>query len=234
MMNKRKNLGQHFLKSKTIAKSIVSNAKIARNDIVLEIGTGHGILIPYLCKNAKQVFSIEKDQNLHLLAKSNFHDYSNLVLEYGDGFNSNHNFSIFVSNLPYSKSRFAVEWLLQKKFSRAIIMVQKEFAEKLSSSKEHKAISVLANHGFRIKFLMNVKKSNFFPMPKVDSVVILLEQRNTISKALISTVNRVFSYRRKTLQNVLKQFGLNSTSKKRLDELSGDEIIKIAQKIVRS
>jgi 16S rRNA (adenine1518-N6/adenine1519-N6)-dimethyltransferase len=50
---------------------------------------------------------------------------------------------------------------------------------------------------------------------------------------LISTVNRVFSYRRKTLQNILKQFGLNSTSKKRLDELSGDEIIKIAQKIVR-
>ena len=233
-MNKRKNLGQHFLKSKIIAKSIVSNANITRNDVVLEIGTGYGILIPYLCKNAKEVFSIENDQKIFHSTKSNFHDYSNLVLEYGDGFNSDHNFSIFVSNLPYSKSRFAVEWLLQKKFSRAVIMVQKEFAEKLSSSKEHKAISVLANHGFRIKFLMNVKKSNFFPMPKVDSVVILLEQRNTISKALISTVNRVFSYRRKTLQNVLKQFGLNSTSKKRLDELSGDEIIKIAQKIVRS
>jgi len=104
----------------------------------------------------------------------------------------------------------------------------------LSSNEKHKAISVLANYGFRIKFLMNVKKSNFFPIPKVDSVVILLEQKKIISKVLISTVNRVFSYRRKTLQNILKQFGLNSTSKKRLDELSGDEIIKIAQKIVRS
>ena len=41
-MNKRKNLGQHFLKSKTIAKSIVSNANITRNDVVLEIGTGYG------------------------------------------------------------------------------------------------------------------------------------------------------------------------------------------------
>ena len=223
-MNKRKNLGQHFLKSKTIAKSIVSNAKITRNDTVLEIGTGHGILIPYLCKNAKQVFSIENDQNLHLSAKSSFHDYSNLVLEYGDGFNSHHNFSIFVSNLPYSKSRYAVEWLLQKKFSRAVIMVQKEFSEKLRSNEKHKAISVLANYGFRIKFLMNVKKSNFFPVPKVDSTVILLEQKRIISKVLISTVKRVFSYRRKTLQNILKQFGLNSTSKKRLDELSGDEI----------
>ena len=232
-MNKRKNLGQHFLKSKTIAKAIVSSAKITRNDVVLEIGTGHGILIPYLCKNAKQVFSIENDQDLHLSTKSTFHDYPNLVLEYGDGFDSDHNFSIFVSNLPYSKSRLALEWLLQKKFSRAVIMVQKEFAEKLSPNEKHKAVSVLANYGFRIRFLMNVKKSNFSPVPKVDSVVILLEQKKLISKVLISTVNRVFSYRRKTLQNILKQFGLNSTSKKRLDELSGDEIIKIAQKIVR-
>ena len=232
-MNKRKNLGQHFLKSKTIAKSIVSNANITRNDVILEIGTGHGILIPYICEKAKQVFSVESDKNLYLVAKSNLDDYSNLVLEYGDGFNSAHNFSIFISNLPYSKSRFAVEWLLGKKFLRAVIMVQKEFAEKLTSKEEHKAISVLANYGFRIKFLMNVKKSNFSPVPKVDSVVILLEQKKLISKVLISTVNRVFSYRRKTLQNILKQFGLNSTSKKRLDELSGDEIIKIAQKIVR-
>jgi len=232
-MNRRKNLGQHFLQSKTIAKSIVSNANITRNDIVLEIGTGYGILIPYLCKNAKQVFSIENDQDLHLFAKSNFDDYSNLALEYGDGFNSMHNFSVFVSNLPYSKSRFAIEWLLQKKFSRAVIMVQKEFYEKLVSGEEHRAISVLANYGFRIKFLMNVKKSNFSPIPKVDSVVILLEQRKIVSKILISTVNRIFSYRRKTLQNILKQFGLASTSKKRLDELSGGEIIKIAQKIVR-
>ena len=69
-MNKRKNLGQHFLKSKTIARSIVDSAKITRNDIVLEIGTGHGILIPYICKNAKQVFSIENDHNLYLSANS--------------------------------------------------------------------------------------------------------------------------------------------------------------------
>ena len=231
-MNKRKKLGQHFLKSKTIAKSIVSNAKITRNDVILEVGTGYGILIPYICKNAKRVYSIERDRRLHISAKSDF-DYTNLILEHGDGFNSEHDFSIFISNLPYSKSRYAIEWLLQKKFSRAVIMVQKEFAEKLVSKEEHKAISVLANYGFRIKFLMNVKKSNFMPMPKVDSTVILLEKKSVVSKELILIINKIFSYRRKTLQNILKQFGLNSTSKKRLDELSGDEIIKIAQKIVR-
>ena len=139
-----------------------------------------------------------------------------------------------IRDSPYSKSRLALEWLLQKKFLRAVIMVQKEFAKKLSSNEEHKAVSVLANYGFRMNLLMNVKKSNFSPAPKVDSVVILLEQKKIVSKVLISTVNKVFSYRRKTLQNILKQFGLNSTSKKRLDELSGDEIIKIAQKIIRN
>ena len=152
-MNKRKRLGQHFLKSKTIAKSIVSNAKITRNDVVLEVGTGRGILIPYMCKNAQKVYSIESDRSLYISAKSNF-DYPNLILEHADGFNSGHDFSIFISNLPYSKSRFAIEWLLQKKFLRAVVMVQAEFAEKLASKEEHKAISVLANHGFRIKFLM--------------------------------------------------------------------------------
>ena len=231
-MNKRKRLGQHFLKSKTIAKSIVSNAKITRNDVILEVGTGYGILIPYMCKTAKKVYSIESDRSLHISAKSNF-DYPNLILEHGDGFNSKYNFSVFISNLPYSKSRFAIEWLLQKKFSHAVVMVQAEFAEKLQSKEEHKSISVLANYGFRIKSLMNVKKSNFMPMPKVDSRVILLEKKRMVSKELILTVNKIFSYRRKTLQNILKQFGLNITSKQRLDELSGDEIIKIAQKIVR-
>ena len=230
-MKKRRKLGQHFLKSNTVANYIVSAAKITKNDLVLEIGTGRGILIPYLCKEAKKVYSIEVDKNLYNLAKSNFSNYPNLILERGDGFICDHSFSIFISNLPYSKSRMSIEWLLQKKFLRAVVLVQKEFAEKLTSNEDHKAISVLANYGFEIKFLMNIKNSNFFPSPKVDSILLLLKPKKTLSKVLISTVNRIFSYRRKTVQNIFKQFGINSTSKRRLDDLTGDEIIGIAKKI---
>lgn len=232
-MKKRQIFGQHFLKSNTIANQIVSEAKITKNDVVLEIGTGHGILLPYICKKANKVISIEIDKNLHNSAKSKFHDEKNLILEYGDGFKSNHNFTIFISNLPYSKSRKSIEWLLQKNFSRAVIMVQKEFADKLLSSQEHTAISILTNYGFKTKIMMNVKKSNFYPIPKVDSVVLFLTQKKIVPKTVIVTVNRMFSYRRKTIQNILKQFGINSTSKERLDNLSGDEIIKIAKKIIR-
>jgi len=49
---------------------------------------------------------------------------------------------------------------------------------------------------------------------------------------LIKTVNNLFSYRRKTLGNILKKFGQTIQSNKRLEELSGDEIIKIAKQII--
>ena len=85
-----------------------------------------------------------------------------------------------------------------------------------------------------MKFLMNVKKSNFYPPPKVDSVVILLKPKKVLSKVLISTVNEIFSFRRKTVKNILKHFDITFTSEKRLDDLSGDEIIKIAKRIIRN
>ena len=232
-MKKRQRLGQHFLKSEKIAENIVATAKLSKHDSVLEIGTGRGILLPFLCKNAKKVTSFETDKKLYHDAKIHY-TTSNLNLKLGDGFKSKENFTVFVSNLPYSKSRDAIEWLIQKKFSRAVIMVQKEFAEKLEKkSKERKAISVLAQYAFDIEPVIKVSKTNFIPQPKVDSVVLKLKSKKTVSKELIKTVNKIFSYRRKTIQNILKQFGKDSDSTKRLDELDGDEIIKIAKQIIK-
>ena len=184
---------------------------------------------PLLCTACSKSLAIPASST-----KSKFPDKPNLILEYGNGFKTNHKFTIFVSNLPYSMSKVSIEWLLQKKITRAVVMVQKEFAEKLTGNREHKAISILANYGFEIKFLMNVKKSNFYPPPKVDSVVILLKPKKVLSKVLISTVNEIFSFRRKTVTNILKHFDITFTSKKRLDDLSGDEIIRIAKKIIRN
>ncbi len=231
-MSKRKRLGQHFLASENVAKSIVSAAKLTKNDIVLEIGTGRGILVPLLCNKAKKVISIEYDKLLYHDAALKFSNISNLTLKHGNGFKTNEKFSVFVSNLPYSQSRKAIEWLIQKNFSRAIIMVQEEFAKKLlNNQKNHKAISVLVNYATDIVPVLNVKKTNFSPQPKVHSTVLKLTRKKLVSKNLIQTLHKLFSYKRKTLQNVLKQFGLNIQSEKRIDELTGDEIIKIAKQI---
>ncbi|MGQ0771702.1 MAG: ribosomal RNA small subunit methyltransferase A [Nitrososphaerota archaeon] len=230
---KRQRLGQHFLLSQNIAKVIAESAQITKNDTVLEIGTGKGILLPHLCERAKSVVSIEADEDLYSSAVLKFSQISNLELMFGDGF-TDIDFTVFVSNLPYSESKRAIEWLAQKKFSRAVIMVQKEFAEKLASmsKKEMRAISVIANHAFEIEKIMSVNKNNFEPSPKVDSVVLRLKQKRIVSAETIKSVEKMFSYRRKTIGNIAKNFGKTIQSDKRLEELSGDEIIKIAKQII--
>ncbi|MCV0392755.1 MAG: ribose ABC transporter permease [Nitrosopumilus sp.] len=233
-MIKRKLLGQHFLNSQSIAQSIVSEAKISKDDVVFELGTGLGILTPLLCEKARQVISVDADEKLIKNAQTKFSNHNNLILKFGDGFKKKDSFTIFVSNLPYSRSKDAIEWLSQKSFSHGIIMVQKEFAEKLlaKSTKQRKAISIIAQHAFEIKTISKVGKNNFSPPPKIDSVILKIKQRNTLPKELIHTINKIFSYRRKTIKNILKQFDKESLIDKRVDDLSGDEIINLANQIL--
>ena len=235
-MIKRRSLGQHFLTSNSIAQSIVNFAKITKDDVVLEVGTGKGILTPLLCNNAKQVISIEKDQVLYSQAKETLSQIPNLVLDKGDAFKKNPEFTVFVSNLPYSESRTAIEWLVQKKFKRGIIMVQKEFAEKLlvkKGGKEKRSISVLASYCFDIETVMNVKNTNFRPPPKVDSVVISIVQKHVLSKPIVQTINKLFSFKRKTIRSIGKKMGIEIDSDKRLEEIHEDEIIEIAKRITK-
>ena len=233
-MIKRKLLGQHFLNSKSIAEFIVKEAEISKNDVVFEIGTGPGILIPLLCENAQKVISIDADEKLIKKARLNFSQFDNLILKSGDGFKQKDAFSIFVSNLPYSKSKDAIEWLAQNSFSHGVIMVQKEFAEKLlATSKNRRAVSIIATYTLDIKKISVVGKNNFSPPPKVDSVILKISKKTTLDKKLISLINDLFSYRRKTVKNILKQFNKQSTIEKRIDDLSGDEIVNLAKQILK-
>jgi 16S rRNA (adenine1518-N6/adenine1519-N6)-dimethyltransferase len=231
-MNKRKKLGQHFLKSNHIAKFIVDSANITKNDVIYEIGTGKAILTPLLCKNSKHVISVEKDKSLYKEVINVFSNIKNLTIIHGDGFKQNEKFDIFVSNLPYSKSRIAINWMLMQKFSLAIIMVQFDFAQKLlSTKKDRKAISILAQSGFNMKILRKIGKENFSPIPKIDSVIMEFKRKSTFSIELIQSVNLLFSFRRKKIQNIGKQLGLNIKSDARLEEMNNDEIIKFAKQI---
>jgi len=234
-MIKRKRFGQHFLTSTSIAKSIVFEAKISKNDVVFELGTGLGILTPMLCENAKKVISIDADRELYEKAKSRFSNIDNLSIEFGDGFKTKYKFSIFVSNLPYSKSKDAIEWLAVTPFYHGVIMVQKEFAEKLlaKSTKSRRSVSIIANYVFEIEKFLDVGKNNFAPPPNVDSVVLRITKKKSIEKELIYVLNKMFSYRRKTIQNIFKQFGKETLMEKRLDDLSGDEIIDLAEEILK-
>ena len=113
-------------------------------------------------------------------------------------------------------------------------MVQKEFADKLlaKSSKNRKAISIIATQALEITTVSKVGKNNFSPPPKIDSVILKITKKNNLSTDIIQTINKIFSYRRKTVKNILKQFDKESIIDKRVDDLSGDEIINLANKIL--
>tara|TARA_B100000614_G_scaffold59104_1_gene52258 strand:+ start:1369 stop:2073 length:705 start_codon:yes stop_codon:yes gene_type:complete len=233
-MSIQKKLGQNFLNSKSIAKFIVDSATISKNNTVYEIGIGKGILTPYLCEQSKNVISVEKDLNLYEESKVKFSKIKNLKIIHGDGFKQNEKFDIFVSNLPYSESKKAIQWMLMEKFQHGIVMVQYDFAKKLLAyDNDRKAISVLAQSGFEMKILKTIGKENFTPKPKINSSIMSFTRKHTFSKELIQSVNLMFSFRRKKLQNIGKKLGLEIKSDQRLEEMSNNEIIKFAKKIKR-
>jgi 16S rRNA (adenine1518-N6/adenine1519-N6)-dimethyltransferase len=230
--NRRQRLGQHFLKSQNIAQKIVDSAQITSRDAVLEIGTGPGILTSLLCSVAKSVVTIEADESLYSDAILKFSKIPNLEIMFGDGFGIAVDFTIFVSNLPYSESKRAIEWLAQRKFKCAVIMVQQEFADKLvAKGRGIHAISVVADHCFGKEKIISVGKGNFSPPPKVDSVVLRLVPKKQATQKLIDSVEKLFSQRRKTITNIAKSFGKTIQSDKRLEELDTLEIIKIAKQL---
>jgi 16S rRNA (adenine1518-N6/adenine1519-N6)-dimethyltransferase len=231
-MSIRKKLGQNFLNSKSIAKFIVDSAKISKNDTVYEIGIGKGILTPFLCEQSKNVISVEKDHRLYEETTMKFSKIKNLKIIHGDGFKENEKFDIFVSNLPYSESKKAIHWMLMNKFTYGIVMVQYDFAKKLLAEKqERKAISVLAQSGFEMNILKKIGKENFTPNPKIDSAIMSFSRKTTFSKELIQSVNLIFSFRRKKIQNIGKKLGLEIKSNDRLEKMNNDEIIKFAKKV---
>jgi 16S rRNA (adenine1518-N6/adenine1519-N6)-dimethyltransferase len=229
-----------MLVDRRVLDKIVSAAYIGKDQIVLEAGTGQGILTAELCKYAKQVISYEVDIKLYRKVQQQLmSQFKNLQLANADLFKTKdpHFFDVFVSNLPYSRSRDAVEWLSTQKFDRAILMVQEEFADKLVArpgSKNYRAISALAAHCFDIEKLFKVRRESFEPQPKVESSIIRIIPINTITRDVVRNINLLFSRRNKKASSVAAQTGIiidaNYGSKK-IDELEPRDLVRMAELI---
>jgi 16S rRNA (adenine1518-N6/adenine1519-N6)-dimethyltransferase len=229
-----------MLVDRRILAKITSAAYIGKDEIVLEAGTGQGILTAELCKYAKQVISYEIDIKLYRKVQEQLlSQFKNLELVNADLFKTKdpHFFDVFISNLPYSRSRDAIEWLSTQEFDRAILMVQEEFADKLAArpgSKNYRAISALAAHCFAIEKLFKVRRESFEPQPKVESSIIRIIPINAITREVIRNINLLFSRRNKKVSSVAAEIGIiidaNYGSKK-IDELEPRHLVRIAELI---
>jgi 16S rRNA (adenine1518-N6/adenine1519-N6)-dimethyltransferase len=237
--SKRRSLGQHMLIDFKIVAKVIEASQISKDEIVCEGGTGNGILTFELCKYAKSVISFEIDNELftRMIARKQVFSLSNLQLVNADLFKTvNLKFDVFISNLPYSKSKDAFHWLPLQKFNRAIVMIQREFADKLQAGpgeKNYRAISVVTQHCFTIQRLFCVNNYAFDPKPSVESVVVRLFPRyQRITGRTIRNLDYIFSQRNKKAALVAKKFGIKfDFGYTRIDELNSEELIELADLI---
>ena len=230
---RRHRLGQHMLVDNKVLEKIVSAAQISKDETVCEAGTGLGTLTAELCKRAKKVISFEVDKRLLEKAKEQLR-YDNLELVSSDLFKiSTLDFEVFVSNLPYSRSRDAIEWLATQKFDRGIVMVQQEFAEKLVAEpgeKDYRAISALAGHCFKITQITSVGRKSFSPQPEVESVVVKIVPTHTVTRETIRRLNLLFSRRNRRASSIAASVGMSDfVGEKRIDQLPQSTLIGMAE-----
>jgi 16S rRNA (adenine1518-N6/adenine1519-N6)-dimethyltransferase len=205
-----KGLGQHFLLDERLADRHVELAQIEKTDVVLEIGPGLGILTRRLLRKASRVLAVEKDRRL---ARGLRELEGNLEVIEGDAVKlSLPPFDKVASNLPYQISSPITFRLLALPFERAALMYQKEFAERLVASpgtEDYSRLTVKAYVRCRGLIATRVPRAAFWPQPKVDSAIVVLEPRPfpfavDDERLFDAVVDATFEHRRKTIENGLR------------------------------
>ncbi|MCJ7615151.1 MAG: 16S rRNA (adenine(1518)-N(6)/adenine(1519)-N(6))-dimethyltransferase RsmA [Desulfobacterales bacterium] len=222
-MHAKKQLGQHFLENPATSEMIVSRCRVLPEDIVLEIGAGLGALTIPVARIAKKVYAVEKDRQIIALLKTELitNNLLNVVIIESDilrvsieKFAEEANRKIIVlGNLPYNISSQVLIKLIKARsaVSHAVLMFQKELAQRITAhpgGKEYGRLTVMLNYCADIKKVADVKASQFFPRPKVDSEVLEITFKDSLKYSddeefLHRVIKAAFGQRRKNLKNAL-------------------------------
>ncbi|MBU1887952.1 MAG: ribosomal RNA small subunit methyltransferase A [Candidatus Omnitrophica bacterium] len=218
-----KRLGQNFLIDANIQDKILNAVDINKSDIILEIGPGLGALTQGLCARAGKVIAVEKDKRLcgflqQTYSASNLEILNVDILDYLDVIDIPNGRTKAAGNLPYYISSPIITGLLKKRqsFSSIYVTVQNEFADRLIASpggKEYASISCFAQFYADIKILFRIKRTCFYPEPRVDSSFVRLVTKErglclTDEEKLFKIIRTSFGKRRKTILNSLKSCDL--------------------------
>ena len=244
-----KNLGQNYLIDKNKRNQIIGFGDVDKNDVVLEIGTGIGTLTIELAKKAKKVIAIEQDENICKILTKRLKDkkIDNVELINDDALKVDFpKFNKIISNLPYQISSPITFKFLEYDFDLAILMYQKEFADRMNGevgSKNYSRLSAMLYFKCNVETLTNVSAESFIPKPKIDSTVVkLTPKENRISdadfKIYSNFTKALFQHRNKKIKNALidSRHIINNIDKKilkkRLNAIEDDELNEYLSKRV--
>ena len=209
-----RDLGQNFLVDRNLLDVIERLAALGREDIVLEIGGGLGVLSERLAQHAGHVHVIEVDRRLEPRLRETLAPFENVTIHLADALEIDLSAlrpapTRVVANLPYGVAATAILRTIDELpgVARWVVMVQREVGERLAAAPGTSAYgipSVLAQLACEVKVLRRVSRTVFRPVPHVDSVLVGLERRGAgADAALRSFVHAVFAHRRKALARSL-------------------------------
>lgn len=251
-----KALGQNFLIDGNILRILIEHADLRRDESVLEIGPGLGVLTVELIARARQVVAIEKDRRLCRYLRGQLDGIELIegdavvVLEQAD-FQISAPFKV-VSNLPYNISTPILERLVERmdKPRAMILTVQREVAHRLAATPRHKdygALTVFTQLWYHVMIAHIISPRCFYPAPKVESAIVVLERRDPRVKLRAGApfhdiVRAGFGQRRKMLHKLLAPFGdvdnafaaASVASTARAEELAVEQWITLANTLTPS
>jgi len=215
-------LGQHFLRDARVLDAVLAAAQLSPGQRILEVGPGPGNLTERLSLSAGpagKVVAIEADTGLADLL---FGRWPNVEVVKGDAVQvdlaKHGKFDRIVANLPYLISGPITAAFLdllarpETAWSRAVLMYQREFAERLLANpgtSDYGRLTVHAARRVRVTKVRDVPAAAFDPPPKVESMVLLFEPHARPpfavhdEKVWRAIVDGTFQRRRKQLRNGL-------------------------------
>ena len=214
-MKNKKSLGQHWLKNRAILDEIAdlaagngaegsASVSSGKPKLVVEIGPGLGTLTSSLLKRFNRVIAVEYDKNLAENLPKSFPGKSLEVIN-ADILNCDFDdlpqpYSV-AGNIPYYITSPIIEKLLKMKNrpERIVLLIQKEVAERIASSKET-MLSLFVKNYADIELGPVVGREEFTPPPKVDSQVIVLRPHvSVVKEEVFRLIRQGFSAPRKKL-----------------------------------
>jgi len=209
---------QHFLADRNAVERIASVLEL-KDRQVLEIGPGRGVLTRALLARGARVIAVELDGSLVSFLKHEFAqaiDSGALTLISGDATRVDiPPFEIVVANLPYSASSKITFRLLDIGFEAAVLMYQKEFADRMLAdigTRDCGRLSVMVQTFARASRCFDLPPGAFSPPPAVYSTVVRIEPRPPLfpvddRKTYSEVVKILYAGRRKTVRSILKNSG---------------------------
>ena len=236
-----RSLGQNYLIDENKRNQIISFGEITKDDVVLEIGPGIGTLTVNLAEKAKKVIAIEQDRRIFNILSQRLEELEirNVELINDDAVKVDFpHFNKILSNLPYQISSPITFKFLDYDFDLAILMYQKEFADRMMAkcaSPNYSRLSAMLYFKCSVFKLSDVSCESFIPKPDVESSVVCLKPKeNQIPddefKVYSDFTKALFQHRNKKIKNALidSRHIIGNVDKKvlknRLNNIESEEI----------